>query len=196
MKRGNIILIVVIVALLVGGFYILSKVFRPSCCGGIDELSPEVQAEINKLFEDKNRTLNIYPISQRITIKKDSDPAGFLFNIKDNDIINNFSYNISAIDNSRIKEKCGSEMSYEIANSYIVISKKVEDSDNSEGGAIQKIDDSIDDSIGSVAIENSDTYSIFFQVPKDSASCTILYKLNIYSEGEEIESESIWVTIK
>ena len=171
MSVGTIVTIVLLMSVLVLGIFLVQKIFKTGT-SAIDTVDAQIQSEVNKLFASEGKALVIYPSSREITLKKEDDPRGFAFSVKNEDVESKiFSYKIEAQDVS----KCGS-LTKEQAENFIL--GKTGSFSLGPGNALNLPE------------------LIKFVIPKTAPPCTIIYRLNIDMEETPYESGSIFVTIK
>ena len=174
MSVGTIVTIVLLMAVLVLGIFLVQRIFG-SATNAIDEIDSEVQSEIRKLFADEGGNFAIYPTSRQITIKRDRDPRGFAFSVKNDDNENrDFTYTI--VVSSSDFASCGSSFTAEQANSWLI----------TNSGSF---------SLGPSA-ELTLPELVLFEIPKSVPECTISYRVEVEREGHTYESASVYVTIK
>lgn len=172
MSVGTIVTIVLLMAVLILGIFLVQKIFR-SGSNAIDVIDNEVQSQIGKLFTVEGRNLAVYPTSRDITLRKGDDPKGFAFSVKNNDVNDaQFIYSTSAADVS----KCGSSFTVEEANSYLLGG-----SGNFNIGAGNSLDL---------------PRLVRFVLPSTAPPCTISYTLDIQKDGSSYATADIFVTIK
>ncbi len=170
MSVGTIVTIVLLMSVLILGIFLVQKIFSSST-NAIDTIDNEVQNQINQLFKDDNAKTAIYPPSNDINVKKGEDPKGFAFSVRNNGVEEaEFSYTLEAADIS----KCGSTMTEEKANSYLLAGDKTFN-------------------IGPGDMRNK---LVRFDVPEDAPPCTIVYQLEIQKAGVSYDGADIFVTIK
>lgn len=173
MSVGTIVTIVLLMAVLVLGIFLVQRIFK-SATGAVDAVDSEVQSEIIKLFAEEGKPLAIYPTSRQITLKKDDDPKGFAFSVKNQEVESQaFTYTIKA-DPAFDFSKCGSNFKEAQANNWLVI-----DSGSFNLGP-------------SATLELPEL--ILFSIPTTAPECTIPYIIDI-EPGENYDGK-IYVTIK
>src|SRR3989344_1360311 len=121
MSVGTIVTIVLLMTVLVLGLVLTRTIFRSST-ESIDQIDQAIQNEISKLFAEEGKKIVVYPTSRQISIKKDDDPRGFAFSIKNigtEDM--EFSYTIKADPNFNYG-KCGSGFTPSKADSWVLTS--------------------------------------------------------------------------
>jgi len=176
MSVGTIVTIVLLMAVLVMGIFLVQKIFK-SATGAVDAVDQEVQSEITKLFAEEGAALAVYPTSRQITLKKGDDPKGFAFSVKNVDDANTikFGYTTTANDQDTSFAKCGSTFTKAKAESYLL------------GGA------------GSFTLGGGNALDlprlVKFDVPETAPPCTIIYELTIRKAGEDWKTVDIFVTI-
>jgi len=172
MSVGTIVTIVLLMAVLILGIFLVQKIFK-SGGNAIDEIDNEVQSQITQLFAKEGNKIAVYPTSRQITLKKGDDPKGFAFSVKNLDVEEaEFSYGIFADDIS----KCGSTFSEEKANNLLI------------------------GSLGSFSLGPGNSLDlprlIKFQVPETTPPCTIIYNLEVDKDSVSYTNAQIFVTIK
>jgi len=106
MSVGTIVTIVLLMSVLVLGIFFVQKIFRTGT-NAIDTIDSEVQNQISQLFSEEGKKVAIYPTSRQITLKKNDDPKGFAFSVRNNDVESaDFSYRVYAVDASKCGNKC------------------------------------------------------------------------------------------
>ncbi len=172
---GTIVTIVLLMGVLVLGIFLIQNIFK-SATGAIDAVDSEVQSEIRELFAEEGNALAIYPTSRQITLKKDDDPKGFAFSVKNLEVESkDFTYTIRADPNFDFT-KCGSSFKAEQANNWLVVNS------------------------GSFSLGPGRDLDlpelVLFSIPKTAPPCTIPYRIDIESSGENYAGTKIYVTIK
>jgi hypothetical protein len=172
MSVGTIVTIVLLMTVLILGLVLVRSIFSAST-SSIDQIDSKVQNEINKLFADEGN-LVIYPSDRQVSLKREDDPRGFAFSVKNNDVETaDFTYNLE-VDSNFDEEKCGSTFSKEKGNDWLLVSS------------------------GSFTLGPGNSLDlpelVLFQIPETAPPCTIPYKLEI-NEGE-YSSATVYVTIK
>ena len=180
MSIGTIVTIVLLMSVLVLGLFFVQKIFS-SGSNAIDSIDNQVQNEITKLFSEDGKSLAIYPSSQDVTVKRGDTPKGFAFSIKNADVeSHSYVYTLSAPENDNFdyKAQCGSTMTKEKAESYLLLT----------GGKI---------SLGAGSTP-SNPELVRFKVPETAPPCTIPYVLDIIYEdsGEPFDGAKIYVTFE
>lgn len=175
MSVGTIVTIVLLMAVLVLGIFLVQKIFK-SATGAIDAVDNEVQSEITKLFAEEGTALAIYPTSRQITLKKGDDPKGFAFSVKNLEVeTKEFTYTIQA-DPEFDFTKCGSSFKEEQANSWPIVNS------------------------GSFSLGPGNELDlpelILFDVPNTAPPCTIPYRVDIKSGGESYAGTKVYITIE
>ncbi len=175
MSVGTIVTIVLLMAVLVLGIFLVQKIFK-SATGAVDSIDSEVQSEIRKLFAEEGSTLAIYPTSRQITLKKEDDPKGFAFSVRNAGVESqDFAYTIRADPNFDFT-KCGSSFREEQANNWLIVSS------------------------GSFSLGPGNELElpelVLFSVPPSAPPCTIPYRVDVEIDGESYVGTKIFVTIK
>ena len=176
MSMGTIVTIVLLMSVLVLGLFFVQKIFS-SGSDAIDSIDSQVQNEIAKLFSEEGKSLAIYPSDRDINIKAGDDPKGFAFSIKNKDVESHeYQYTVFAQEGFDYLEKCGSTMTRQKADSYLLLTS------------------------GSNSIGPGDTMElpelVRFDVPEIAPPCTIPYKLEIDQDGVDFQGATVFVTIK
>ncbi len=175
MSVGTIVTIVLLMAVLVMGIFLVQRIFK-SATGAVDAVDSEVQSEIRKLFADEGATLAIYPTSRQITLKKGDDPKGFAFSVKNVNIESiDFTYTIEA-DPAFDFTKCGSTFTASRANSWLIVDA------------------------GSFSLGPGNDLElpelVLFNIPESAPPCTLPYKIDIDTTSEYYTGTKIFVTIE
>lgn len=170
MSVGTIVTIVLLMSVLVLGIFLVQRIFG-TATSAIDVVDAQIQSEINKLFASEGKKLVIYPSSRDVTINKGDDPKGFAFSVRNDDVVQHtFNWQVSAQDVSG----CGA-LTQEQANSWLLPSQ------------------------GSFPLGpgSSPTLAelVKFNVPETAPPCTIIYRLNIDSDGTPYDGGTVFVTI-
>ena len=177
MSVGTIVTIVLLMAVLVLGIFLVQRIFK-SATGAVDSIDNEVQSEIQKLFAEEGAALAVYPTARQITLKKGDDPKGFAFSVKnvDNSEEADFSYVTVANDQDPSFEKCGSSFTKSQAENYLL------------GGT------------GSFSLGPGNPLDlprlVKFEIPDTAPPCTIIYELEVDRDGVAFRTTQIFVTIK
>lgn len=174
MSVGTIVTIVLLMAVLILGIFLVQRIFKSSV-NAIDEVDNEVQSQIRELFSKEGNKLAIYPTSRQITLEKGEDPSGFAFSVKNLDVeTQTFTYSIG-VDPEFNESTCGSTFSIEKGNSWLILPS------------------------GSTApIGPGNTLDmpelVLFNIPEIAPPCTIPYILKI-NEGNYAGTK-VYITIK
>jgi hypothetical protein len=177
MSVGTIVTIVLLMSVLVLGLFLVQRVFS-SGTSAIDSIDDQVQNEIQKLFSEEGRTLAVYPSSRDITIKSGDTPKGFAFSIKNKDTEPaDYTYEVFAQPSFDFSGKCGSTMTEQRANSYLLLSS----------GNINNLGPGEEMELPQL---------VRFSVPESSPPCTIPYKLEVTKVGGSSQGTDVYVTIK
>jgi hypothetical protein len=173
MSMGTMVTIILLVVILVLGIFFIQKIFS-SGSNAIDLVDNQVQSEINKLFaSDEGLSVSVYPNSREITIKKGSNPKGFAFSVR-NDEVNtkSFSYKVGSQDVS----KCGTSLTKAQADDYLLGKQ------------------------GSFSLGGGNTLDmpilVKLNIPKSAPPCTIIYQLEVKKGDAPYSNPNIFVTIK
>ncbi len=174
MSVGTIVTIVLLMSVLVLGIFLVQKVFD-SGTGAVDAIDDQVQSEINKLFADKDMPLVILPPSGAITVKKGKGISGFAFSVENSaPEKRTFTWKVEAVSTFDFSN-CGSSMTKEKADSYIILSE------------------------GSFPVSASSKLKravlVKFDVPETALSCKIPYDLTVESGDDFSEFATIYVDI-
>ena len=180
MSVGTIVTIVLLMSVLVLGLFLVQRVFS-SGTSAIDSIDTQVQNEIQKLFSDQGVSLAIYPNSREITLKAGDTPKGFAFSIRNNDVESHkYKYSVFAQEGFDYSSRCGSTMTRERADSFILLSE------------------------GTINLGPGGTLDIpelvRFSIPEVAPPCTMPYKLEIsYDDPNNrgpFQAATVYVTIK
>jgi len=172
LSMTTFVTIVLVVVVMVLGIFFIQRIFK-SGTNAIDSIDSQVQDQINQLFSTEGTKIAVYPTSRAITLVKGDDPKGFAFSVKNNAVNSaDFSYTLTSDDIS----KCGSTMTKQIADSYVL------------GGT------------GSFSLGPGNPLDlprlVKFEVPDTAPPCTIIYTLDIKKGTESYSGADIFVTIK
>ncbi|MEK6945920.1 MAG: hypothetical protein AABW63_03945 [Nanoarchaeota archaeon] len=172
MSVGTLVTIVLLMAVLILGIFLVQKIFS-SGSNAIDSVNNEVQNQINQLFSQEDKKIAVYPTSREITLKKGDTPKGFAFSVKNRDVEQaEFTYSVTASDVS----KCGSTFSETKANNYLL------------GGS------------GTFSLGPGNALDLArlvkFDIPDTAPPCTIIYNLEVKKAGVSYSGADIYVTIK
>jgi len=173
MSVGTIVTIVLLMAVLILGIFLVQKIFKSSV-NAIDEIDNEVQSQITHLFAKEGSRIAIYPTSRQVTMKRGDTPKGFAFSVKNLDVeTQKFDYNVE-VDSNFDESKCGSTFSIEKGNDWLVISS------------------------GSFTLGPGKAMDlpelILLDVPETAPPCTIPYNL-IINKGE-YTSAKVYITLE
>jgi hypothetical protein len=177
MSVGTIVTIVLLMSVLVLGIFLVQKVFS-SGTNAVDQIDQQVQNEINKLFSEEGVTLAIFPSSRQIPIKQ-GENKGFAFSVFNKESNGyDYTWTIEAQDSDSFKysEKCGSGMTKEKAESYLVVS----------GGSFGLG--------GSAQMEIPEL--VLFDIPEEAPLCTIPYRLETERDNEPSRGTTVFIEIK
>ena len=173
MSVGTLVTIVLLVGVLILGIFLIQKIFSGST-DAIDSINNEVTNQINDLFSrDGDQRISVAPPSREIKLKQGDDPKGFAFSVRNTGVESaDFSYTVEVDDISN----CGSTMTEDIANSYIL------------GGT------------GSFSLGPGDKLSlprlVRFDLPESAPPCTVIYNLNVKKGNVPYDTAQVFVTIK
>ena len=177
MSVGTIVTIVLLMSVLVLGLFFVQRIFQ-SGENAIDSIDSEVQNEITKLFSDGTKTLVIYPSSQEITFKRGDSLKGFAFSVRNKDVEPaDYTYEVSAKEGFDYSGKCGSTMTIQKANSYILLSEG--EINNLGAGQAMELPELVK-----------------FTIPEEAPPCTIPYGLKVSKVGGSTDGATIYVIIK
>jgi len=176
LSMGTIVTIVLLMSVLVLGLFFVGKIFS-SGSDAIDSIDSQVQNEITKLFSEEGKSLAIYPNDRDITIKAGDDPKGFAFSVRNKGVESqDYQYSVFAQDGFDYSEKCGSTMTKQKADSYLLLAS------------------------GTISLGPGSTMEIpelvKFDIPETAPPCTIPYKLDIKKGSESFQGATVYVTIK
>ena len=174
MSVGTIVTIVLLMTVLVLGLVLIRSIFS-SGTSAIDSIDSAVQSEIQKLFAEEGKRLVVYPSSRQVSIeKKDKEPSGFAFSVKNLETDSkDFTYSVN-VDPSFTISKCGSSFTAEKGNNWLLV-----DSGSFTLGGGNQMDL---------------PELILLDIPETAPPCTIPYKLSI--DGGDYAQTSIYVTIE
>lgn len=174
MSVGTIVTIVLLMAVLVLGIFLVQKIFG-SATGAIDLTDQQLREEINKLFSEE-RKLVIYPGTRFVEIKQgETDGVGIgiknlLTGVSGT---KKFNYNVEVSDPT-IDTKCGIDA--DIAESWIATGKEERD---------------IPIAIGDIAMGK-----VLLNIPVGSPLCTIRYRVNVDAEGDAYATDFFDIEVK
>jgi hypothetical protein len=177
MSVGTIVTVVLLMAVLVLGIFLVQRIFK-SASGAVDSIDNQVQSEISKLFSEEGAALAIYPTSRQIALKKGDDPKGFAFSVKNlnNPYNADFDYIITANDQDSSFTKCGARFTKKQAEDFML------------------------GRIGSFTLGPGNQLKlprlVKFELPETAPPCTIIYELEIMRDDEPFRTSQIFVTIK
>jgi uncharacterized protein YneF (UPF0154 family) len=172
MSVGTIVTIVLLMAVLILGIFLVQRIFKSSV-NAIDEVDNEVQSQIRQLFAKEGNKIAIYPTSREITLEKGDTPKGFAFSVKNIDVEEaEFSYLIVADDVS----KCGSTFSKEKADNMLIGSSGVFTLGPGNSLDLPRL--------------------VKFQVSETTPPCTMTFNLEIEKDSVPYTGAQIFVTIK
>ncbi len=156
MSVGTIVTVVLLMAVLVLGIFLVQKIFK-SATGAIDLTDEQLRNEINKLFAEDTE-IAIYPGTRFLEIRQEStDGVGFgIKNLGTDDI---FSYSIRATPGNNCPDSFGSKD----ALNLITIG-------SSESGI-------------SLEPGNSNYRKVLFEIPTGTPLCTIRYSIDVTSQN-------------
>jgi hypothetical protein len=175
MSVGTIVTIVLLMSVLVLGIFLIQKIFGGSQ-DAVDQINDQVQNEIHKLFSEEGKTLAIYPASTEIPLKR-GDTAGFAFSFFNKDVeSHSYTWTIEAASTFDFVGKCGSGMTKEKADDFLIISENSFDL----GGSTQM----------------ESAYNIKFSIPEEAPRCTIPYNFKIERDDGTPYGSPIFITIK
>jgi hypothetical protein len=172
MSVGTIVTIVLLMAVLVLGIFLVQKIFSSSS-NAIDTVDKEVQSQIEQLFADEGKKIAVYPTSREITLKKGDTPKGFAFSVRNNDVESaEFTYTVDASDVS----SCGSGITKEKANAFLL-------------GGSGKFNLGPGNALDLARL-------VKFNIPETAPPCTIIYDLEIKKATEAYAGADVFATIK
>jgi hypothetical protein len=172
MSVGTIVTIVLLMAVLVLGFFLVQKIFK-SASGAIDLTDDQLRNEINKLFgEDKE--LVIYPGTRMVEIKQE-ETDGVGIGIK------NLLTGVSGTQT----------FSYEVVVSSASDCAESE-SEVEEWFTVGRAENDIP-----IAVGNSAVQKVLFRIPSGTSLCTARFRVNVYhSGGQDYATDTFDVTVK
>ncbi|MEK6917320.1 MAG: hypothetical protein AABW51_00035 [Nanoarchaeota archaeon] len=173
MSVGTLVTIVLLMAVLILGIFLVRKIFVGSS-DAIDSVNNQLNDQINKLFtEDNAKKLVVLPDSRSISLKKGDDPKGFAFSVRNSDVEQaEFTYDVTADDVS----KCGSSFTQVKADNYLL-------------GGTGKFNLGPGNSLDQARL-------VKFQIPDTAPPCTIIYDLEVKKDGVSYSGANVFVTIK
>ncbi len=165
---GTIVIVVLAMSMLILGIMLVRSIFSGSE-EAVDSINQGVMNEINKLFTDNNNKIAIYPATREVKLKQGSDPKGFAFNIRNNEVEEQrFTWSVEVDPNYNIQQKCG--ISASEANSWLLVSS------------------------GSMTLAPSQKMElpelVKFDVPESAPVCNIRYRLDVNKAGEGIYTQT------
>jgi len=175
MSVGTIVTIVLLMAVLILGIFLVQKIFS-SAKGAIDLTDQQLKKEISKLFSaDDSKRVILYPQTNIVEIKKgDSDEFAFIINNRKRDIPEEiFSYDVTV---AEIAGDC--QMSSEEAERIIKLGK-------SRSGIRLGSGDVLEQPI-----------RVRLSVPETASLCEIRYVVNIDSSTGFYASSDVDLIIK
>lgn len=172
MSIGTLVTIVLLMAVLILGVFLVQKIFSGSS-DAVDTINNEVINQINSAFSDSSSKLAVVPPSREVDLKKGEDPKGFAFSVINDEVESaQFTYQVIATDVSR----CGSTMSEAKAESYL-LPKEGQFSLGPSG--------------------QLDPPRLFkFEIPESAPSCTMIYQIEIMRESVPYASADLFVNVK
>jgi len=171
MSVGTIVTIVLLMAVLIMGIFLIQKIFS-SAKGAIDLTDQQLKNEINKLFgEDKE--LVIYPSTRRVEIKQE-DEDGVGIGIK-----------------NLLQSAAGTKtFSYEVvvsdASNCVETKEEVE-----KWFTTGKTEDNIPIAVGKSAVQK-----VLFRIPSGTSLCTARFRVNVKAEGNAYATDFFDITVK
>jgi hypothetical protein len=171
MSVGTIVTIVLLMAVLVLGIFLVQKIFK-SATGAIDLTDEQLKNEINKLFgEDKE--LVIYPGTRRVTIKQEEiDGVGVG--------IKNLMQGVSGTQT----------FSYEVVVSDVADCS--ESKEEVEGWfTTGRAENDIPIAVGKSAVQK-----VLFRIPSGTSLCTARFRVNVNAGSEPYATDFFDITVK
>jgi len=184
MSVGTLVTIVLLMAVLILGIVLIRSIF----IGGqdaIETINSQVVDEINNIFNDATAKISIAPSDRTITLKRDGEPAGFAFSVRNKGTgTAYFAYDVEAQDVS----DCGKEFG---------------DESTAESWMLAKT--------GTFALDSGTKLDlpilVKFNIPEDAPPCTMIVKLKVDKQDSAYSgtpstvaggysSAQIFVTIK
>jgi hypothetical protein len=178
MSMGTIVTIVLLMSVMVLGFFFVGKI-KDLGGGAIDSVGTATEAEINKLFSEEGGSLILTPVSGEVTVKRGDTPKGFGFRLNNEDTVpHTYTYELKvAMDETELQNSCGPTMTTESANSMIMVAS----------GTINQL---------GAGQSMPSSKMIRFNVPSTAPKCSIQYELNIEQDGSYFDSPGIFLTLK
>ena len=175
MSVGTIVTIVLLMTVLILGLVLVRNIYG-SGSNAIDQIDSAIQNEMNKLFAEEGKTLVIYPTSRKVTLKKDAEPSGFAFSVKNNDVEDmDFTYTVEA-DPDFDFTRCGSSFTPDKANRWLLIDA------------------------GSFTLGRGNSLElaelVLFEIPESAPPCTVPFRLDIEGGGSPYVGAKFFITIK
>ena len=171
MSVGTIVTIVLLMAVLVLGIFLVQRIFK-SATGAIDLTDDQLKNEINKLFGEDNE-LVIYPGSRMVEIKQEENDGvgvGIKNLLQGVSGTKTFSYNVVVADASNCAE------SVEEIEEWFTVGRSESD---------------IPIAVGESAIQK-----VLFRIPSGTSLCTARFRINVDAEGEAYATDFFDITIK
>lgn len=175
MSVGTIVTIVLLMSVLVLGIFLVQKVFS-SGTNAVDQINQQVENEITKLFSEEGVTLAIFPNSRQIGIKQ-GESKGFAFSVfnKENEEYS-YSWTVEALDSFDFPGRCGSGMTKEKADNFLIVPSGSFDLSGSNQMEIPEL--------------------VLFDIPETAPLCTIPYRLEIRRGGDAFQGTTVFIEIK
>jgi hypothetical protein len=171
MSVGTIVTIVLLMAVLVLGIFLVQRIFK-SATGAVDLTDEQLRSEIYKLFgEDKE--LVIYPSSGRVEIKQE-ETDGVGIGIK------NLLTGVSGTQT----------FSYEVVVSDASDCVETE-SEIEEWFTVGRAESDIPIAVGDSAVQK-----VLFRIPSGTSLCTARFRVNVEVGGEAYKTDVFDITVK
>ena len=171
---GTVVVLVLAMAMLIMGLILVKNIFTGGT-DAVDRINDEVLKGIDDMFSDSDAQIAIYPSSRKITLEQQSQGNGFAFSVRNLELEEkDFTYTIGVDSNFNIQDKC--RISATEANSWLIIDA------------------------GSFTLARSSKMDlpelVTLTIPENAPSCTIPYRVNVRSDGDQYASGGVQVTIK
>lgn len=172
---GTIVIIVLAMAMLILGLILVRNIFSGGT-NAVDRINQGVINEIERVFSDPNQKIAIIPKTRKINLEQGSRGSGIALSIKNTENREkNFEYKIFVERNFDSEKKCDGITKEEI-NEWLDI-----DSGSFTLGRGQK---------------PNDPDLITFTIPEDAPLCTILFKVEVRSDGKIYDTSSFQLVIE
>lgn len=172
---GTIVILVIAMAMLIGGLIFIRQIWETST-NAISSIDKGVEDEINKLFSDSDAKISVYPSSRKIEIKQRTFGEGFAFSVRNVDLEDKeFTYTVEVDPNFDIQEKCRI--------------------DNQEANNWLDIDSGSFVLARSSQMERADIPLVTYSIPDNAPACTIPYRIVVNDETGVYTSGKVFLTV-